>query len=318
MIINPKTGPRPNPATFAPTCIMNPKTKGYLALLYIAIIWGTTYLVIRVAVLHYPALLFAGIRQVISGLTIGAVGLLLHRKADWSWSNLRHQILIGFLMIAVGNGLVTWGEKAIPSGVAALICSMMPICAVIINLVKNRHDRVNIQIVVGMGLGFLGVGLIFKDDLGALNNAAYLVGTIITFIATFSWALGSVLNKRKTQPVNAIADSGIQLFFGGLFLLIASPMADNYTHMNFWQPEVYGSMIYLVVAGSVLAYTAYMYALRVLPVGIVTLYAYVNPLVAVVLGYYLLQEPLTIYTGLAFASIVAGVFIVNRGYRIKK
>lgn len=296
---------------------MSAKTKGYLALAYVAIAWGTTYLAIRVGVLHFPAFLFAGIRQVISGLIIGLAGLAMVRRADLSVMNVRHQVLTGFLMITVGNGLVTWGERVIPSGVAALICSMMPICAVFMNLALHRKEGFNLLIVIGMVLGILGVGFIFRNDLGSLNNPQYLLGAGLTFVATFSWAFGSVLNKNRPKPVNPIFDAGLQLFAGGVFLFMASPFVDDLKDLDFWHPDVVWSMLYLIFFGSVLAYTAYMYALRTLPVGIVTLYAYINPLVAVILGYYLMSEPLTAFTGLAFVTISTGVFLVNRGYKRK-
>jgi drug/metabolite transporter (DMT)-like permease len=294
---------------------MSKHTKAYLALIFICIVWGTTYLAIRVGVLHFPAFLFAAIRQLISGVIIMAIGLMMSRTTDLSLSNLKHQALIGFLLITMGNGLVTWGEKYVPSGVAALICSLMPIIAVIVNLFLSKKEKVNAPIIIGMVIGFAGVGLIFKDDVSEITNTRYVLGAAATFVATSSWAAGSVFNKKRISLVNPVFNAGLQLLFGGIFLLAASPLVDNYTGMNLWHPDVIWSLLYLIVFGSVAAYTAYMFALKELPVGIVTLYAYVNPLVAVLLGYLVLSEPLTWITALAFISIVGGVYIVNYGYR---
>ncbi len=294
---------------------MTKDTKAWLALLFISITWGTTYLAIRVGAMHFPAFLFAAIRQVIAGVIIIIMALLVNKNYDLSWKNLRHNMFIGFLLITMGNGIVTWSERNIPSGIAALICSLMPLFAVMINLAKNQKEKLNAPIIFGLLLGFAGVAFIFKDDLSKLGNPNYLWSAAGIFLATFCWALGSVFNKRKAPPVNALFNSGTQLFFGGSFLFIASPAVDNYAGMNLLQPEVLWSLVYLIVFGSVLAYTAYMYALSQLPVGVVTLYAYVNPLVAVVLGYYMLAEPLTIFTALAFLSIVSGVYLVNFGYK---
>ena len=110
-------------------------------------------------------------------------------------------------------------------------------------------------------------------------------------------------------------NSGLQLFFGGVFMLILSPGIDDLHNIQFWQPEALFALIYLIIFGSVLAYAAYMYALSKLPVGIATIYAYINPLIAVIMGYIVLKEPLNIYTALAFMTIAIGVFIVNKGYR---
>jgi len=294
---------------------MKPTTKAYLALLFICIAWGTTYLAIRIAVLVFPAFLMAAIRQTISGIIIMGIGFIMKKKADISRKNLRHQMLIGFLLITMGNGLVTWGEKYVPSGIAALICSLMPICAVVINLIISKKETLNATIVFGMLLGLFGVALIFKDDLQALSDIKYLMGMTTIFIATSSWAIGSVINKRKPNLTNPVFNSGLQLFFGGLFLFVLSPFIDSYDHLDFLQPDFLYALIYLILFGSVLAYTAYMYSLKELPVGVVTLYAYVNPLVAVVLGYFWLNEKMTVYTLLAFIAIVSGVYIVNYGYK---
>ena len=294
---------------------MKTQTKAYLALAFIAIVWGTTYLAIRVAVLHYPAFLMAAVRQVTSAIIIMGIALAMSRKIDLSPKNIKQQMLVGFLLITLGNGLVSWAEKYVPSGIAALICSMMPIVTVIINLISVKGERINASIVIGMLLGFAGIALIFKDDLGQFSNSQYLLGIICLFCATSSWSLGSVLNKKNTSKINPVFNSGLQVFFGGIFLFAGSPFIDSYDNLVLWQPDAFWSLIYLIVFGSVLAYTAYMYALKNLPVALVSTYAYINPLVAVILGYFILNEPLTWVTALAFTTIMCGVFLVNRGYR---
>ena len=294
---------------------MSSKTKAWLALLSVCIIWGTTYLAIKIGVTYFPPFFFAAVRQLCAGSIIMIIALCMQRKADLSWKNLRIQMLIGLLMITLGNGLVTWGEKYIPSGVAALICAMMPVFGVMINLGLNKTERLNALIIIGMLLGFCGVALNFRDNIADLANTTYIVGIIATLCATTSWAVGSILGKRKRSPVNPVFNSGLQLFSGGFFLAVISPLADNYSKADFTNTEAWWSLAYLIIIGSVLAYTAYMYALKELPVGIVMIYAYVNPLVAVVLGWWWLHESLTWYTGLSFVAIVAGVYLVNMGYK---
>ena len=294
---------------------MRTQTKAYLALVFICIVWGTTYLAIRVGVLHFPPFLFAAIRQVVAGVIIISIAVSIDKKADLTSGNLLHQAFVGFLLITVGNGLVTWGERYVPSGVAALICSTMPISAVIVNLMASRKEKINGAILAGLLIGFAGVGLIFRDDVSDFTNTSYMMGMAGIFVATSSWAAGSVFNKKRISLVNPVFNAGLQLLFGGIFLWMISAFADDYTNIDIMHPDVISSLIYLIVFGSVLAYTAYMFALKELPVGIVTLYAYVNPLVAVVLGYWMLGEPLTWYTALAFVSIVSGVYLVNYGYR---
>lgn len=290
------------------------QTKAYLALVFVCIVWGTTYLAIRVGVQNFPAFLFAGIRQAIAGIILVIAALIVNKKGDWSARNLLMQALIGALLITLGNGLVTWGEVRVDSGVTALVCSVMPIFAVLFNLAISKKEHFNVSIAAGLLLGFGGVAIIFKDSIAQLANSAYVLSIIGLLVATSSWAVGSILSKKQPKPVNPILNSGLQLFFGGAFMLIVSPAVDDYSniHMN---TSALISLLYLIVFGSVLAYAAYIYVLSKLPIGISTLYAYFNPLIAVVLGYFALNEPLNANILLAFIAIMSGVYLVNRGYR---
>lgn len=290
-------------------------TKAYLALIYICIVWGTTYLAIRVGVLHYPAFLFAGTRQLLAGLVLAIIALSVNRNVDLSARNLGRQALLGLLMLTFGNGGVTWGEKYIASGVAALLCAMMPIFAVIFNLASSSRDKLNFPIAGGMLIGLGGVALIFKQNIADIGRPEYLGGILCTLFATASWALGSTLSKRFGKVPNPMANSALQLFFGGVFMLLISPVVDDFTNFEPFNREALLSLVYLILFGSVAAYAAYMFVLEVLPVGVATIYAYVNPLIAVAAGAMFLKEPLDIYIIMAFATIVVSVFMVNHGYR---
>lgn len=294
---------------------MKPDTKAYVALAFVCIVWGTTYLALRIGVMHYPAFLFAGVRQTISGIILAIGALVVNRKKDISLVNIGRQMLIGFLMLTLGNGCVTWGERTVPSGIAAMICAAMPIFAVMFNLFIHKEERFNTLIIAGMLLGLIGVGFIFRQNLADLAKPEYLMGIGAVLLATCTWAAGSIINKKNANPVNAFFNSGLQLLFGGVFMLIISPFVDDYQNMELVNRDGLMALIYLIVFGSILAYAAYMYSLSKLPVGIATVYAYINPLVAVILGYLILGEQLNVYTTLAFVTIVASVFIVNRGYK---
>jgi drug/metabolite transporter (DMT)-like permease len=293
------------------------KSKAYLAYACVAIIWGTTYFAIRVAVLHYPPFLMAGIRQVASFFLIAVIALSFNRRINLSRQNLLRNAIIGFLMITVGNGVVSAAERVIPSGIAALVCSMMPISVVILNLLFSRAERPDWFIGLGMLLGFAGVALIFRNDLTALNNPEYLVGIFATLLATFGWGGGSILSKQWSNAVNPMFDAGIQVGFGGVFLLLFSPLMDSYTAVEWGNADALWALAYLIVFGSVLAFTAYRYALKHLPVGFVTSYAYINPLVAVIIGFFA-GEVVTGWTILSFIAIITGVAIVNTGYQRRK
>lgn len=297
---------------------MKSHTKAYLSFAAICIIWGTTYLAIRVAVKAYPPFLMAGIRQVLSGVILMGIALMANRNKDLSLKNILRQTLIGFLLITAGNGLVTWAEQYIESGVAALICSTMPISSVLINIFRGK-EKLNAHIVFGMLLGFAGVTLIFKDSLtsGAATHPLYGWAVAGLFTATVAWAYGSLLNKREEPPVNSFFDAGLQITIGGALMLLISPAADDYSHLVWWHPEGFAAFAYLVVFGSLIAYSAYIYALKKLPVGFVMSYAYINPLVAVLLGAAMLNEPMNVYTVFAMALIITAIVVIRKGYRKK-
>ncbi|MCI0751485.1 MAG: EamA family transporter [Flammeovirgaceae bacterium] len=288
----------------------------YLALAAVCLIWGTTYLALRIAVTHFPPFLFSGIRQVAAGLILLIFMLTLGKQKLPSRHAMLQQAFGGFLMMTLGNGFVAWGEMYIPSGIAAIICSLMPIWVILINLTVNKDERPTVPIIIGVALGMLGIIMIFGEHLSDFSNTQYLMGIAMTFLATISWASGSVWIKKRNLQSNPFMNAGLQMFFGGLFMLPCSLLVDDLTNIQ-WTSEAVYSMLYLIVFGSLAAYTCYSYALRKLPMTIVSMYAYINPLVAVVLGWMVLDEKLNIRIISAILITVAGIYIVNKGYQLR-
>ena len=286
----------------------------YIALSAICLIWGTTYLVLRIAVLHFPPFLFVTIRQLIAGsLLVGF--MLLSGKAAWpDRAHLLRQAVAGFFMISLGNGLVAWAEVVIPSGVAAILCSLMPMVVILINLGVNKDERPTVAIVTGVLLGLGGIMMIFGEHLVEFAKVEYQLGILVIFVAVLSWAGGSVWLKRRGNDGNAFLNAGLQMFFGGIWLIPGALIFDDLGSVT-WSAEAFYSMIYLVLIGSIVAYACYSYVLRKLPMTIVSLYAYVNPIVAVALGWIVLSEKLNLRIGIAILVTVAGIYIVNRGYQ---
>jgi drug/metabolite transporter (DMT)-like permease len=286
----------------------------YIALGAICLIWGTTYLVLRIAVLHFPPFLFVTIRQLIAGGLLIAF-MLLSGKAAWpDGAHLIRQAVAGFFMISLGNGLVAWAEVVIPSGVAAIICSLMPMVVILINLGINKEERPTVAIVSGVLLGLGGIMMIFGEHLVEFSKIEYQLGIFVIFIAVLSWAGGSVWLKKRGNDGNAFLNAGLQMFFGGVWLIPGALLFDDLSRVT-WSAEAFYSMIYLVLIGSIVAYACYSYVLRKLPMTIVSLYAYVNPIVAVILGWIVLGEKLNLKIGIAILITVAGIYIVNRGYQ---
>lgn len=287
----------------------------YFALAAVCLIWGTTYLALRIAVLHFPPLLFSGIRQTVAGLVLTG-GVLLFTKATFpSTAHLLRQAIGGFFLITLGNGLVAWGEMHVPSSIAAIICSLMPLMVILINLSVHKEEKPNFPIILGVVLGLAGIVMIFGEHLSEFATLSYTLGIITIFGAVVSWAGGSIWIKKHNADSNPFLNAGLQMLFGGLFMFPASLVFDDLHHIT-WSPEVGWSMLYLIVFGSIIAYACYAYALRKLPMTIVSMYAYINPVVAVLLGWLILDENLSARMGVAILITLAGIYIVNRGYQL--
>jgi drug/metabolite transporter (DMT)-like permease len=288
----------------------------YIALAAVCLIWGTTYLALRIGVLHFPPFLFTGLRQTTAGLVLLLFMMLARKKSLPTATGILHQAIGGFFMIGLGNGLVAWAEMHIPSGIAAIICSLMPVIVILINLTINREEKPTVPIILGMGLGLAGIVMIFGENMQEFSRTEYMMGILLTFLAVLSWAGGSVWIKKNKTESDPFVNAGLQMLFGGLFMFPASLALDD-LHAVTWSAEAVYSLLYLIVFGSIIAYTCYSFALRTLPMTIVSLYAYVNPIVAVVLGWAWLDEKLNARIGIAILITLAGIYIVNRGYQLR-
>ncbi len=288
----------------------------YLSLAAICLIWGTTYLALRIAVLHFPPFLFVAIRQLTAGLVLAGFMVFFAKVQLPSREYIFRQAIAGFFMISMGNGLVAWAEVYVPSGVAAIICSLMPMMVILINLAVNRDEKPTIPIVVGVMVGLIGIIMIFSEHLSDFAKLEYQIGIALIFLAVVSWAGGSVWMKKRSGEGNPFLNAGLQMFFGGLWLIPGIFLFDDLTAVN-WSSEAVYSLIYLIIFGSIIAYACYSYTLRKLPMTIVSLYAYVNPIVAVILGSIVLDEKLNSKIILAIFITVAGIYIVNRGAQLR-
>jgi len=288
----------------------------YLALAAVCLIWGTTYLALRIAVTHFPPFLFSGIRQVAAGLILLVIMLTIGKQKIPTKEVMWQQAFGGFLMMTLGNGLVAWSEMHIPSSIAAIICSIMPIWVIVINLYASKEDKPNLPIIAGVILGLTGIVMIFGQNLSELGNSQYLLGIFMIILANISWAGGSVWMKQRNLNTNPFMMAALQMLFGGLFMFPISFAIDDLSNVS-WSPEAVYSLIYLIFFGSLIAYTCYTYAIRKLPMTIVSMYAYINPLVAVVLGWLVLDEMLNSRIVIAMLITIAGIYIVNRGYQLR-
>ena len=304
-----------------PPSIFHPVKKenllAYICLAGISVIWGTTFLVMRIGVMQFPPFLFAAIRQIIAGSLLCGFLLIIKKENLPSLTTLRIQAFRGFLMITCGNGLVSWAEVVVTSGLAAIICSTLPVMVILINLAINRNERTTPTIFLGSLIGLAGIVLIFSEFISDFINPHYQIGILLIFTATFTWGIGSILTKRSIQNSNPFLNAGLQMLFGGIFCLPFSFVFDDLQNIV-WTNDVLFALSYLIIVGSISAFSMYVYTLSKLPITIASLYSYINPLVAVILGWLVLEEKLNLKIGIAFLITVAGIYLVNYGYQQQK
>lgn len=291
------------------------QTRAYLALAAICIIWGTTYTAIKFAVRDFPPYLLAGIRQTSAGvLLLGlacAGGKLIWPGRQYAM----RQALTGLATITGGNGFITWGMQYVSSGLAAIIGSLTPVMVVLISLAWRSPERINARMIAGVLMGFGGLGIIFNDGWQDFIKPEYRWGIAGCFASCFTWSLGTVMAKRWNSPdVPPLLNAGLQITAGGLGGLVLSFLFDQ-SHTIHHTVESWLSMLYLIAIGSALAFTLYMYALKHLSATVSSLYTYINPLVAILLGWALLGESLTLGTIAGMSVTITGVWLVNSGSR---
>lgn len=274
------------------------------------LIWGSTYLAIRWGVAEIPPFLMAGGRFLGAGTVF--VAWAAHRGAarptarDWLTT-----ALIGLLMAAGGNGGVSWALQRVPSGVGALLVSMVPFWVALIDWLRPRGARPPGQVGVGLALGFAGVALLVNptDLAGARTLDGVGAGTIVA--ASLLWATGSVYSRYAPQPASHWLSAGMQMLGGGAVLMVLSAASGELTRLD-WStvsPAAFGAWFYVAALGSV-AYGCYLWLLKASTPAKAATYAYVNPVIALLLGYLLAGETLTLWSLGSSALVVAGVLLV--------
>jgi drug/metabolite transporter (DMT)-like permease len=289
-----------------------PEWQIWLGLLIVYFVWGSTYLAIRVVVESMPPLLTAGTRFVVASVilfvllavTRGLSALRLSR-AEWLGSG-----FVGLALLLGGNGLVVLGERDVPSGLAALIVAVVPLCVVILRRVFG--EQVALGTIIGVVVGFTGVAVLIIPE-GVSGDVA-IGGMLMLVVAAFSWSIGSYFSKRVDLPRDPLASTGAQMLVGGAGLLIVGLLTGELGLANFddFSTRSVVGFVYLVLFGSVLGYTAYTWLLQHAPVSRVATYAYVNPVVAIFLGALLLDERVDLTMLIGAAMIVVSIGIVVR------
>ena len=276
-----------------------------LALLSVYIIWGSTYLGIKIAIETFPPFLMAGIRFVIAGSLLYGYVIVKERKhpklIEW-----RDTTIIGTLLLMGGNGLVVIAEQSIPTSIVAIIIATVPLWMIAIGWMMKSQTEPNRSTLFGTVLGFCGVAILMYPS--QQENIHFdLLGLSLTLLAAILWSLGSIYSQKAILPSSTMLSTAMQMITGGLVLVMVGTFSGEWQHLN---PEAFSSrsffaLMYLIFFGSLLGFSAYVWLLQNVSPYLASTYAFVNPIVALILGYFFADEVLS------FKALIATVFIIS-------
>lgn len=289
------------------------KFLAWLAFGIICLVWGTTYLGIRVAIETLPTFLLIAARFVVAGSILLGICKLRGERIPTSLSDWANLGFIGIMLIGVGNGAVVWAEHFVVSGFAALLVATSPIWMAAMEAMRKDGERLTTRKIIGILIGFAGVGILVSKDLSPSNfNPHFLLGVIVLQIGSICWNFGSIRSKYHPVKASPLVSAAIQMLVGGTVMGIVGLAMGELPQFHFSTRSLI-AYLYLMIFGSIVAYGAYVYALSKIKTSTLSLYAYINPAVAVVLGWAILDEPLGVRAILAMLVIFGGVALVQTG-----
>jgi drug/metabolite transporter (DMT)-like permease len=294
------------------------RSKAIFCLALVCFFWGTTWIASKEGVRHMPALQMAGIRQLIGGacyvIFFLIKGAALPKGKEWI-----PVLVLSFLNFLMSNGLSTWGLKYISSGLGAIMGAIFPLWIVIIGLFAAR-DKIPRKAIIGLLLGFGGVCIIFYEHLQDFWKPDFRLGIFLSLIATWTWAFATLYTKKQAANFNPYFSLGLQMVISGITLVVFTKATNSANLISFvpltsipWQS--WAAIGYLVLFGSVISFIAYLYALQHLPTEQASIYAYINPVVAVLSGAIIFHEKLTIFIAVGGLVALLGVFLVNKAFK---
>ncbi len=283
-----------------------------LAFGLVYLFWGSTYLAIDIAVQSIPPALMCGVRFSIAGVVMLAVCAATGRKIRYSAKQIALSAVVGILLLMGGNLTLSWAELSVPSGLAALIIAITPLWFLVLDSMLLGHHRISGRGKAGLALGMAGLFVLFWPELHSTSALGHreLAASVALLGGSFSWALGSVLSKRWQSGMDVFSATGWQVTAAGAANLLWAAAAGDFSRVT-WTPRGIGAVLYLVVCGSWVGYTAYIWLLEHVPTSKVSTYAYVNPVVAVFLGWLVLHEKVDRFILMGSAIVVLSVILVT-------
>lgn len=281
-----------------------------LAFFSIYVIWGSTYLFNKIAVGELPPFMLASVRFITAGLLIFIIAKIIGLSIKISKKQLINSAIAGFLFLTFGNGIIVWALKFVDSGFAALEISAQPL---VILLLMRIHQGKKVQLMsfIGVIFGFVGIYLLVSQK-QVISQENSIIGMIMIFACMLSWAYGSLFVAKADLPTNFFINTGYQMFTGGVMLLIVSLLfGEHWSFPTEWGSDVQISMLLLILLGSIVAFTSFNYLLKIVSPEKVATSTYVNPIVALILGWYFLDEQITLQSIIAAVVLLTGVYFIN-------
>ena len=289
-----------------------PRWKILLAFAIIYFVWGSTFLAIRVGVREVPPLLLAGMRFFVAGLVLyawmRATGTASPSRREWASAT-----LLAILIFLVDYGLVFWAEQRVPSGITAVMLATIPVFTALLEILILRTHRLTLRLGCALIVGLAGVAVLVSRSVGFGDAPIERMGAIALVVAALCWSLASILTRKLRLPQSKVMSSGAQMLVGGILLLVAAAIFGEFRdfHPRSVSAAAWFALAYLIVAGSIIAFTAYVWLIHHESPTKVGTYAYVNPLVAVLLGYFLGGETLGARTVLGTLLVLVSVVVIT-------
>lgn len=288
------------------------KWQTLLAFAIIYFVWGSTFLAIRVGVREVPPFLLAAMRFLTAGLVL-YVWMILKGEHSPTWRQWRSALLLGFVIFVVDYGSLFWAEQRVPSGIAAVLLATIPVFMTLFEILLLRTQRLSVRLTFALLIGLGGVAVLMNRSLNLGGEPVERTGAIALIIASVSWSISSVLTRKLPLPTSKVMSSGAQMLAGGVLLTITSAGLGEFRHFHpgAVSREAWLALLYLIVAGSVIGFTAYVWLIHHESPTKVGTYAYVNPVVAVLLGYFFGGEALGLRTILGTVCVLLSVLLIT-------
>ena len=297
---------------------MSHQKKAYLALAVTSIVWGTTWVASKMGINHMPALELASIRQLFGGSIYILFFLLVKKEKLPTKKQFLWLLPMAFLMFVSSNGIATYGLQFITSGLAALIAALYPLSVVLIERFYFKAIRITPQTMLGLFLGLLGIGFIFYKDSLQVHGGQYALGVGLSMFAMLTWSVGSIIISRTKIDINPYYSIGWQMMLSAITMGLFTYFSGNYIPIKESPAISWGVIIYMVIGGSVFAFISFIYSMKHLQASIASLYAYINPIVAIWVGSLLLKEAMSWNSIVGTICTLTGVYLVNNSLKKQK